>query len=80
MHTVTLSDKTLRHLRQAAALRGLDINAYAEELLELSLAVLRENSVAPSEKRHRAMEFSGAAPSGRTAAEIDAEIEAGRME
>lgn len=80
MQTVTLSDKTLKHLRQAAALRGLDTDAYAEELLEISLAVLEEKALATSGKRHRALEFSAAAPTGRTAAEIDTDIEASRAE
>ena len=77
MQTVTLSDRTLSHLRQAAALRGLDADAYAEELLEISLAVLKENSVATKQKRFRAMEFSAVAPTGRTAAEIEFPSEEG---
>lgn len=80
MHTLTLSDKTLNRLRQAAALRGMDTNAYAEELLEISLAVLKESSATAFGKRHRAMEFSAVASSGRTASEIDADIEASRAE
>jgi hypothetical protein len=80
VQTIHLSDKTLTHLREAAALRGLDTDAYADELLAISLAVLREkNSLSPL-KPHHAMEFSAVAPSGRTASEIDAEIEAGREE
>jgi hypothetical protein len=80
MQAIHLSDKTLTYLREAAALRGLDAEAYAEELLAISLAVLREKNTLSSLKPHRAMEFSGVVPTGRTASEIDAEIEAGREE
>lgn len=80
MQTITLSDKTLSHLRQVAALRGLEADAYAEELLEISLAVLQNNALTVTAKPRRAMEFSASAPTGRTAAEIDAEIEASRAE
>jgi hypothetical protein len=80
VQTIHLSGKTLTHLREAAALRGLDAEAYAEELLAISLAVLREKNTPSPIKPHRAMEFSAIAPSGRTASEIEAEIEAEREE
>ena len=79
MQSVMISENTIRQLNQAAALRGLDSNAYAEELLAISLAALRETAPI-ARKIHRAMEFSAIAPTGRAAAEIDAEIEEGRCE
>jgi len=79
METVTLSDETVNNLREAAALRGMDTDSYAEELLAISLAA-RQGHAAASKKRHRAMEFSGIAPSGRSVEEIDADIEVGRAE
>ena len=78
MQNINLSDKSLFYLRQVAALRGLDIDTCAEELLTISLAVLHENNVLAPTKSHRAMEFSAIAPTGRTAKEIDTEIEADR--
>ena len=80
MQTLTLSDKTLSRLRQAAESRGRDADDYAEELLVNSLANSNEGSLAESAKPFRAMEFSAVAPSGRTSAEIDEEIEASRAE
>ena len=79
MQSVTISENTLRQLGQAAMLRGMDINAYAEELLAISLAAVREAAPAVRKTR-RAMEFSAAQPTGRTASEIDAELEEGRGE
>lgn len=78
MQNVTISEGTLSQLNQAAMLRGMDSNTYADELLAISLAVLRETVV--PQKPHRAMEFSAIETTGRTAAEIDAEIEVGRGE
>lgn len=80
MQSIAVSDETLLHLRQAAALRGIDADTYAEELLSLSLTVLREKAVLSTTKPYQAMQFSGVAPTGRTAAEIDSEIESGRDE
>lgn len=80
MQTISVSDQTLDNLKEAAARRGMDANTYAEELLSLSLAVLREKQNALPDKPYRAMQFSGIAPTGRTAEEIDAELEAARNE
>lgn len=80
MQTISVSEQTLDNLKEAAALRGMDTNAYAEELLAISLAVLREKQNCQTEKPYRAMQFSGIAPTGRAAEEIDAEIEAARNE
>ena len=80
MQTITLSNKTLILLQQAAAKRGIETNAYAEELLQISLAVLKGNSEGEFLKTHQATEFSAIAPSGRSASEIDAEIQASRDE
>ncbi len=79
MQNITISENTLRHLGQAAALRGMDINAYAEELLSISLAAVRQSAPAAG-KTHSAMEFGAVVPTGRSASEIDAEVEAGRGE
>ena len=79
MQSVTISENTIRQLNHAATLRGMDINAYAEELLAISLAALRETAPV-DQKTHHAMEFSAVAPTGRTAAEIDAELEEARSE
>jgi len=80
MQTVTLSDETIHHLQEAATRRGLEADVYAEELLSISLAVLRDASAAPSGKPYRAMKFSGVSPTGRPAGEIDTEIAEGRAE
>ena len=45
-----------------------------------SPVALPEEITAPLAKPHNAMEFSGIAPTCRTATEIDADIEAGRAE
>lgn len=80
MQGVTISDKTIIHqLNQAAAVRGMDINTYANELLAISRAVLQQKAPA-TPKKYRVMDFAGIAPTGRTAAEIDADIEASRGE
>jgi len=80
MQNISVSDHTLDTLKEAAALRGMDADAYAEELLAISLAVLRERQNTLPEKPYRAMQFSGIAPTGRTAEEIDADIETSRNE
>ena len=48
MQTLTLSDNTIHLLSQAASLRGVETSAYAEELLQISLAVLKRNSESES--------------------------------
>jgi len=80
MQNISVSDHTLDTLKEAAALRGMDADAYAEELLAISLAVLRERQNTLPEKPYHAMQFSGIAPTGRTAEEIDADIETSRNE
>ena len=80
MMIVNLSDETGRHLHRAAALRGLDTDTYAEELLAISLAAMNSVTVGHQKRLYNVMEFSGIAPTGRTSAEIDAEIAAGRAE
>ena len=80
MQTLTLSDNTIHLLSQAASLRGVETSAYAEELLQISLSVLKGNSESESMKTHIASEFSAIAPTGRSASEIDNEIEASRAE
>ena len=79
MQTVALSDETANYLRQMAALRGLDTDTCAEESLAISLAVLRQGNTVPH-KPHHTMKFSAIAPTGRSAVDIDAEIEASRAE
>jgi len=79
MQTITLSNETVDNLRRVAALRGIDADTYAEELLSISLAVL-DGDPSSRVKSRRVMEYSAIAPTGRTAAEIDADIEAGRSE
>jgi hypothetical protein len=79
MQTITLSNETANNLRRVAALRGIDADTYADELLSISLAVL-EGDPSSRAKSRRVMDYSAIAPTGRSAVEIDADIEAGRTE
>lgn len=78
-NTVTLSPTTLARLRKAALLRGMKPDTYADELLTVTLAALMPNEES-STKPYRASQFRGAAPTGRTAEEIDADLNAMRDE
>ena len=80
MQMISVSDEVINELRRVAMIRGLDPNAYAEELLSVSLSGKSKMNWQPKEKPFRAMQLSGAAPSGRSAEEIAAEIDAARDE
>ena len=80
MQAIYLSDTTLNDLQNVACLRGLNTDVYAEELLAISLAVLRETGTPTVRKPHRAIEFGGIAPTQRTAAGIEADIEEQRKD
>jgi len=77
-NTLTLSPAILARLHKAASRCGMKIEAYAEKLLEITLAV--ETQPDADDKPYSVMDFYGVAPSGRSAAEIDAEINALRDE
>ncbi len=72
MQTITLSDQTANDLRQGASLRGVDADAYAEELLARILTAQRNTSAdvgrpgpAGSEDVLKPLpRFDGATPSG----------------
>lgn len=78
-NTITLSSKTHAALRQAASRRGIKPDAFVEELLTTTLAIEPQPDEDAS-KPYSVMDFYGAAPTGRSAAEIDAEINAARDE
>ena len=78
-NTVTLSPATLTRLRKAALQRGMKPDTYADELLTLSLVLLMPADESTT-KPYKAGQFRAAAPTGRTAAEIDADINAMRDE
>lgn len=78
-NTITLSPAIHTALQQAAQRRGIKPDAYVEELLTQTLT--RETQMGNDVlKPYSVLDFYGAAPSGRSAAEINAEINALRDE
>ena len=77
-NTLSLSPAIIARLHNAASRRGMKIDVYAEKLLETTLAL--EPQLEVDDKPYNVMDFYGVAPSGRSAAEIDAEINALRDE
>lgn len=73
MKAITLSPELSERIEKAAQIRGTDAPALAESLLSqiLSLETTKVFSV---------MDFAGVAPTGRSAQEIDTEIQEGRGE
>ena len=80
MPTITITDRTSKSLRAAALSQGVDESTLAEEILANGLQHGAEPKAEPMSKPYRALQFSGVAPSGRTAAEIDDEINKSRDE
>jgi hypothetical protein len=78
-NTITLSPTTHAALRRAASRRGMKPDTYVEELLTTTLAD-ETQSDEDAAKPYSVMDFYGVAPTGRSAAEIDAEINAARDE
>ena len=77
-NTLSFSPAIIARLHKAASRRGMKTDDYAEKLLETTLAV--ETQAEVDDKPYNVMDFYGAAPTGRCAAEIDAEINALRDE
>ncbi|GEM_PF-3297071 len=76
---IVISQTTMDRLREAALRRGMKSDDYAEELLTVTLAALMQSEEKKT-KRFNASQFRGIAPTGRSAAEIDAELNAARDE
>ena len=77
--TITLSPAMHTALQQAANRRGIKPDAYVEELLTQTLTTEFQMGDDVS-KPYSVLDFYGVAPSGRSATEIDAEINALRDE
>ena len=80
MPSITITEETSKSIRAVAARKGVNESILTEEILVNGLSGNETSNISPPHKPFHAMQFSGISPSGRSASEIDDEINRSRDE